>query len=138
MFFFFFKQKTAYVMRISDWSSDVCSSDLCSSTCSEVWVSWTARGPCEGTMGRRSAGPFLFFRGKASLQTPRCPSPQPSPRKREREHHSPSEVVGARLARDLASIVQGAPGKSAGRERSKLPYGPLSRASLLQIGRAHV
>src|SRR3546814_6931130 len=27
-FFFFFKQKTAYVMRISDWSSDVCSSDL--------------------------------------------------------------------------------------------------------------
>src|SRR3546814_16624700 len=33
--FFFFKQKTAYEMRISDWSSDVCSSDL-------VWQS--ARG----------------------------------------------------------------------------------------------
>src|SRR3546814_8896071 len=31
MFFIicFFKQKTAYEMRISDWSSDVCSSDLC-------------------------------------------------------------------------------------------------------------
>src|SRR3546814_4383630 len=28
MRFFFFKQKTAYEMRISDWSSDVCSSDL--------------------------------------------------------------------------------------------------------------
>src|SRR3546814_1067887 len=28
--FFFFKQKTAYEMRISDWSSDVCSSDLTS------------------------------------------------------------------------------------------------------------
>src|SRR3546814_6996404 len=28
IFFFFFKQKTAYEMRISDWSSDVCSSDL--------------------------------------------------------------------------------------------------------------
>src|SRR3546814_5178611 len=28
--FFFFKQKTAYEMRISDWSSDVCSSDLMS------------------------------------------------------------------------------------------------------------
>src|SRR3546814_10307291 len=28
MFFFFYKQKTAYEMRISDWSSDVCSSDL--------------------------------------------------------------------------------------------------------------
>src|SRR3546814_11735265 len=31
MFVFFFKQNTAYEMRISDWSSDVCSSDL-------VWV----------------------------------------------------------------------------------------------------
>src|SRR3546814_10018825 len=29
-FLFFFQQKTAYEMRISDWSSDVCSSDLCS------------------------------------------------------------------------------------------------------------
>src|SRR3546814_7091926 len=28
LIFFFFKQKTAYEMRISDWSSDVCSSDL--------------------------------------------------------------------------------------------------------------
>src|SRR3546814_16072742 len=32
LFFFFFKQKTAYEMRISDWSSDVCSSDLCCSS----------------------------------------------------------------------------------------------------------
>src|SRR3546814_10323041 len=30
--FFFFKQKTAYEMRISDWSSDVCSSDLAGRT----------------------------------------------------------------------------------------------------------
>src|SRR3546814_1402430 len=29
----FFKQKTAYEMRISDWSSDVCSSDLCRGRC---------------------------------------------------------------------------------------------------------
>src|SRR3546814_2268393 len=33
--FFFFKQKTAYEMRISDWSSDVCSSDL---PRNEVWM----------------------------------------------------------------------------------------------------
>src|SRR3546814_2016471 len=32
--FFFFKQKTAYEMRISDWSSDVCSSDLITK---EIW-----------------------------------------------------------------------------------------------------
>src|SRR3546814_4077848 len=31
VWFFFFKQKTAYEMRISDWSSDVCSSDLTAS-----------------------------------------------------------------------------------------------------------
>src|SRR3546814_4261926 len=35
---FFFKQKTAYEMRISDWSSDVCSSDLWSiATSSRIW-----------------------------------------------------------------------------------------------------
>src|SRR3546814_15151211 len=34
--FFFFKQKTAYEMRISDWSSDVCSSDLLRLSLTEV------------------------------------------------------------------------------------------------------
>src|SRR3546814_5010196 len=34
---FFFKQKTAYEMRISDWSSDVCSSDL---------INWVLTGSC--------------------------------------------------------------------------------------------
>src|SRR3546814_8984688 len=33
LFFFFFKQKTAYEMRISDWSSDLCSSDLSAVLC---------------------------------------------------------------------------------------------------------
>src|SRR3546814_2759378 len=37
--FFFFKQKTAYEMRISDWSSDVCSSDLAAPR--RHIVSWT-------------------------------------------------------------------------------------------------
>src|SRR3546814_4001036 len=35
-FLFFFKQKTAYEMRISDWSSDVCSSDLPATAESEI------------------------------------------------------------------------------------------------------
>src|SRR3546814_10065771 len=35
---FFFKQKTAYEMRISDWSSDVCSSDLSAASCGRVDV----------------------------------------------------------------------------------------------------
>src|SRR3546814_9291532 len=44
-FFFFFKQKTAYEMRISDWSSDVCSSDL------------------RGEPDRRTEIPLTNFRG---------------------------------------------------------------------------
>src|SRR3546814_1802033 len=36
--FFFFKQKTAYEMRISDWSSDVCSSDLNGGAAIEIEV----------------------------------------------------------------------------------------------------
>src|SRR3546814_20078053 len=37
--FFFFKQKTAYEMRISDWSSDVCSSDLSiASVLADTWL----------------------------------------------------------------------------------------------------
>src|SRR3546814_13419280 len=35
--FFFFKQKTAYEMRISDWSSDVCSSDLSAGWVKRMW-----------------------------------------------------------------------------------------------------
>src|SRR3546814_14389997 len=35
IFLFFFKQKTAYEMRISDWSSDVCSSDLTASSAAQ-------------------------------------------------------------------------------------------------------
>src|SRR3546814_1016606 len=36
LLFFFFKQKTAYEMRISDWSSDVCSSDLAGQQIAEM------------------------------------------------------------------------------------------------------
>src|SRR3546814_5753496 len=48
-FFFFFKQKTAYEMRISDWSSDVCSSDLLS-------LSWTS---CSRYASRLTACRYL-------------------------------------------------------------------------------
>src|SRR3546814_12571798 len=39
VFFFVFKQKTAYEMRISDWSSDVCSSDLTGAS-ARNWASY--------------------------------------------------------------------------------------------------
>src|SRR3546814_7016925 len=44
-FFVFFKQKTAYEMRISDWSSDVCSSDLVAT--GESPVGWVPARPLE-------------------------------------------------------------------------------------------
>src|SRR3546814_9338455 len=50
--FFFFQQKTSYEMRISDWSSDVCSSDLP--------LIWT----CTGL--RSSVTPPLWFRNAVS------------------------------------------------------------------------
>src|SRR3546814_9600377 len=52
MFFFFFKQKTAYEMRISDWSSDVCSSDLGSLVASPA-----RKGRLAPRLGRRSHHP---------------------------------------------------------------------------------
>src|SRR3546814_3133372 len=44
LLFFFFKQKTAYEMRISDWSSDVCSSDLASSAAAMLATSSAETG----------------------------------------------------------------------------------------------
>src|SRR3546814_9371193 len=48
IFFFFFKQKTAYEMRISDWSSDVCSSDLVGGHHLEVVGEVVAGGTVQG------------------------------------------------------------------------------------------
>src|SRR3546814_4090756 len=56
--FFFFKQKTAYEMRISDWSSDVCSSDLSQQARDagdEILVEWDNCG--ERLARRRRAEP---------------------------------------------------------------------------------
>src|SRR3546814_8965201 len=52
--FFFFKQKTAYEMRISDWSSDVCSSDL-ELGCQAPFAAGLG-GPDDGVWERRLAG----------------------------------------------------------------------------------
>src|SRR3546814_927183 len=59
--FFFFKQKTAYEMRISDWSSDVCSSDLHPGVLpgrhgtAVVGARPAARGGCAGAAARLTA-----------------------------------------------------------------------------------
>src|SRR3546814_11965361 len=55
LFVFFFKQKTAYEVRISDWSSDVCSSDLRAARSSVVLRCWTARALARSNCGLRGA-----------------------------------------------------------------------------------
>src|SRR3546814_19585872 len=68
-FVFFFKQKTAYEMRISDWSSDVCSSDLPGVTDDPGLVNlvftWT------GDDFQTSGGPFsdIDFSGLTAVST---------------------------------------------------------------------
>src|SRR3546814_4570032 len=54
VFFFFFKQKTAYEMRISDWSSDVCSSDLVTTTAERL----PEAADAERLVERENAGPW--------------------------------------------------------------------------------
>src|SRR3546814_1240225 len=68
-FFFFFKQKTAYEMRISDWSSDVCSSDLSA-------ISTSARAfPMASTRSSLASQPPSPFAKPASYAAAPFPSP---------------------------------------------------------------
>src|SRR3546814_9430540 len=67
-FFFFFKQKTAYEMRISDWSSDVCSSDLPADE--------RRQGGADRLLGQRRAGDR-----QPRLSVGRGPAPSPRARR---------------------------------------------------------
>src|SRR3546814_6777764 len=55
VFFLFFKQKTAYEMRISDWSSDVCSSDLAGEATQKIDLS-AVRDRMNGVVDRAGTG----------------------------------------------------------------------------------
>src|SRR3546814_9202996 len=65
-FFFFFKQKTAYEMRISDWSSDVCSSDLPGSG---SWMERLMGAPLSGGIRYNGPAGTLFSFAGLSDQT---------------------------------------------------------------------
>src|SRR3546814_1582242 len=58
VFFFFFKQKTAYEMRISDWSSDVCSSDL---TIAILFLLALFLAPLAGSVPAYATAPALLY-----------------------------------------------------------------------------
>src|SRR3546814_19491888 len=71
MCFFFFRQKTTYEMRISDWSSDVCSSDLAGRSAArarsgEADIIWDLLA-----MPRKAAGILAMRRRKVARNWPR-------------------------------------------------------------------
>src|SRR3546814_8832683 len=61
--FFFFKQKTAYKMRISDWSSDVCSSDLAPYRTQQPNIGADRTGGSQEVQVRLQAIPFTLIGG---------------------------------------------------------------------------
>src|SRR3546814_6334160 len=103
-FFFFFKQKTAYEVRISDWSSDVCSSDL--------------------TKVRRGHQLRLVIPG---------PSKAPSVRRDEKlvmliaETHAARTLLSSNPGRSIAAIAASA-GKCRTRQPASLPARDLLNA----------
>src|SRR3546814_11939199 len=107
VYFFFFKQKTAYEMRISDWSSDVCSSDLRNrrvarrSHLRELWI---------GRRDRRAPAANSRIRPHQAAQPgdgqgPRIPAPRrlPQPRSAGNGGRSEERRVGKEWGRTCRS-----------------------------------
>src|SRR3546814_2507620 len=85
--FFFFKQKTAYEMRISDWSSDVCSSDLSPRSAHPRAMVSTAGERRRREVGTRQEIPKVEHVGAVSIDVPGGRA----------QEASPSLGVGARM-----------------------------------------
>src|SRR3546814_3648250 len=114
--FFFFKQKTAYEMRISDWSSDVCSSDLGRDV--EHLVRKRADGAAAGCAGveafarHRVAQALLFLDAPALDEIPggierALIIKQPDPQRRERADAVPrSPVRSEEHTSELQSLMR--------------------------------
>src|SRR3546814_11224514 len=87
--FFFFKQKTAYEMRISDWSSDVCSSDLAAPRRVEGAFEGTPLLLVVACQVAHQVGRFLGMLGVARdgelLAAQRCRGPAVFPRRPRRD-----------------------------------------------------
>src|SRR3546814_5767842 len=112
--FFFFKQKTAYEMRISDWSSDVCSSDL---SRQERRLGRICRKAF--CMGRRKTGdkryPRLSLCARRTKSC-RCAPPSFPAEEQVRAHRSHLVQAAAPIRHDPVGMVMG--GVSDGTEYS--------------------
>src|SRR3546814_4102805 len=127
--FFFFKQKTAYEMRISDWSSDVCSSDLERSRCGAAPPS---RGPTSSPT--RGAGRWWRARGE-----PRFPAWSRSSRQPTAGHRATCRGSGGASHHWVLAIASLAGHPLAVRLRLFLIMSSiLALVVVVKIGRAHV
>src|SRR3546814_3104234 len=94
--FFFFKQKTAYEMRISDWSSDVCSSDLAKHQSQPNELPSITSTPAAASSSRSASDAAKSLAARASLRRIRVASMSSSvivaalgwTRRRSEEHTS--------------------------------------------------
>src|SRR3546814_4558428 len=115
LFLFFFKQKTAYEMRISDWSSDVCSSDLPHADAPDLHALRFSHAGADG--GTRTRTPNWIADFKSAASTGSATSAWPLPVKR----------MGGGRSSAVCGFPVGRPSARSGRHAT----GP-------QIGRAHV
>src|SRR3546814_1416319 len=91
--FFFFKQKTAYEMRISDWSSDVCSSDLIAFAAPEIRQHVGVAPP-----GRAQFGPLIVIKGVTADIDHRVDRARPA-------QSAPARLIADAPAQDRKSVV---------------------------------
>src|SRR3546814_3309612 len=103
-FFFFFKQKTAYELRISDWSSDVCSSDLCSSAPAGSTVQGVPRVTAAAFAVQAPAG--ARFHGVAGRRLEVQPGVVGKPRRQRVQHRGPQVVAERRRSEEHTSELQ--------------------------------
>src|SRR3546814_4540435 len=117
--FFFFKQKTAYEMRISDWSSDVCSSDLIEQVVRLI----------------RSKGVGVYFVTQNPIDVPEAVAGQLGNRVQHAlRAFTPRDQKAVKAAADT---FRPNPKVDVAREITELKVGE-ALVSLLKIGRAHV
>src|SRR3546814_11190950 len=101
--FFFFKQKTAYEMRISDWSSDVCSSDLLGAKAAgsppgrRNGLVSLIPGPAASRNGRVrvDSAPPAPDNGRPSAGVAQAGAPEPTVRPRGKSQSGSAPALGA-------------------------------------------
>src|SRR3546814_1105986 len=107
---FFFKQKTAYEMRISDWSSDVCSSDLCFSrsppTAAARCGRWHRAEPCRTCRYRKAHPAPLGGLPRTRLPAPACRGSVPGFAHRRNSRSSVKKERSEEHTSELQSLMR--------------------------------